>query len=355
MALLRVLILLPVALSLAARAGCEDAGVTVRAATDQRTVAVGDTFRLNIDFAWKDGVSVKPLAVGETLGKFAVRDIAYGPVSAADSSSSRRISLLLSVFETGKLDVPPVSLIYMDRDGNAGRVESEPVGIEVASVLPADASDIKDIKAPIQVPKRWRDLIGSWALLVGLAVAASASVLMSVKRREEVEAAVRRIWMKITGPVIRLVRWILMRLSLVGRDEYGGPAFDSRIAEPYLTPEQAALKEFDRIDALGLVEQGNSMELYTLVSEAVRRYLERRFRILAMESPISYTMAGLRKRRLSSEALVLIEQVLEETDLVKFARLKTATRSADTLTARGRQLVDATGDRAERVTEGVSG
>jgi hypothetical protein len=338
MALLKALVILPLALTVAVRAGCMENEIEVAARADRHTVAVGDTFRLAIDVRWQEGVSVKPLAIGEDLGAFAVRDITYGPVSTVDTLSSRRISLLLTVFKTGVLTVPPVGIVYMD-DSGAHRAETGEIEIEVVSVLPDDASDIKDIKAPIEVPKRWRDIIASWALLVGLSAVAAASVLVSVKRRDELEGTLRRAWLRLTGPVVRLVRWLLRRLSLIGHDEYGAPILDAGIAEPYLTPEQAAFREFDRIDALRLPDEGKTEELNTLVSEAVRRYLERRFRILAMESPISYTMAAMRRKEVSSEALRLIQEVLEETDLVKFAGVRPGGDAATTLTDRGRRLV----------------
>jgi hypothetical protein len=343
MAVLRIPLILAAALSVAVQAGTVQKPVEVAAQVDRHTIAVGDTFRLNIDLGWQDGVSVKPLALGENIGDFAVRDIVYGPISALDSLSARKVSVLLTVFKTGVVTVPPMTVVYMDQDGNAGKAETPAIEIQVESVLPDDAADIRDIRAPLQVPKRWRDIIASWGLLLGLVAAAAGSVLVSMKRREELEAIFRRVWLRVTGPVMRLLRWLMRRLSLVGRDEYGAPSLDARIAEPYLTPEQAALKEFERIDAMRLAEQGKTLELNTLVSEAVRRYLERKFRVLAMESPTSFTMAAIRDRRVSREVLGLIEEVLEETDLVKFAKFRPQEDVESTLTERGRQLVYGTG------------
>lgn len=342
MALLRAFLILLVFLSAFPRAGSGEP-VEVAARADRRVIAIGDTLRINVDLEWQDGVSVKPLAVGEHIGEFAVRDVAYGPISTADSVSARRVSLLLTVFETGAVTIPPIEILYMDQGGDPGRAETEPIGIEVKSVLPEDAADIRDIKAPLEVPKRWRDIITSWILLIGLGMAAAASVLVSVKRRGELEETARKIWLRLTGPLVRLVRWLLRRFSLVGRDEYGSPALDAGIAEPYLTPEEAAMKDLDRIDGLRLPEQGKTVELNTLVSETVRRYLERRFRILAMESPTSFTVEAIRKQGVTSDALRIVREILEETDLVKFSGLRPGEAASSTLTERGRRLVRETG------------
>jgi len=343
MALLRVLLILAVILPAAGPARGEDAPVSVGATPARRAVAVGDTFRLDIDVAWKNGVNVKPLALGENVGRFAVRDITYGPTVTDGGLSRRRTSLLLTVFETGELTVPPVSVVYVDEEGNAGRAETPAIEIQVESVLEDEAADLRDIKRPIDVPKRWKDLILSWSLLVGLGLVAAASVLVSVKRREDIEVLLRRIRTRVIGPVVALVRWFLRRLSIIGKDEYGAPALDAKVAEPYLTPKQAAMREFDRIEAMGLLEQGLMKQYYTLVSETIRRYLERRFRVLAMESPTSFTMDELQGKYVQPEALKLIRSLLEDTDLVKFAKFRPDGGAAGALVDRGRQMVRMTG------------
>jgi hypothetical protein len=352
MAILRATLAVLLVVAVTGPVAGQEKPVEVAAAAGMRTIAVGDTFRVDIDLKWREGVNVKPLALGENLGDFAVRDITYGPVTLDDSLSTRVISLLLTVFETGSLTVPPVQVVYMDVNGEAGRVETPALEIEVESILPEDAEDIKDIKAPIEVPKRWADIIGGWALLIGLALAASASVLVSMKRREDLERVLRRLWHRLSAPFVRLVRLLLMRLRLIGRDEYGAPAYDGGIAEPYLTPEEAAFREFDRIDAMNLPEQGRAEELGTLVSEAVRRYLERRYRILAMESPTSYTIEAIRAMDVPSGTLGLIQELLEETDLVKFARFRPEEEATLTLTDRGRRMVRETGSKTPAVSSG---
>jgi hypothetical protein len=343
MALLRLFLISTFILPLTGPALGEEPPVRVDAGLARRVIAVGDTFRLDIDVTWKDGVTVKPLALGESVGRFAVRDITYGPTLAEDGLSKRRTSLLLSVFETGALTVPPITIVYMDEDGNAARAETPAMEVTVESVLEDEAADIRDIKRPIEVPRKWKDLVLSWALLVGLGLAAAASVLVSVRRREDIETTLRKVWTRLTAPLVRLIRWLMRRLSIIGRDEFGAPALDAKMAEPYLTPDEAAIRELDRIEAMDLVRQGRTKQHYTLVSEAIRRYLERRFKVLAMESPTSFTVGELRRKEVTPESLVLIGSLLDETDLVKFAKFLPDADAAGMLVNRGRELVDMTG------------
>ncbi len=332
-----------------APARAADTPFDVYAGLDRRSVAVGDTFRLNLDLSWQDGVEVKPLAVGDELGPFTVRDLHYGIASPGEDGFSRRVSILLTVFETGEQTVPAVPIIYMDKAGAAQTAATVPLSIEVVSVLSEDAVEPRDIKAPMSVPKRWKDLILSYALLVGLVAGAATSVMLSVMRREQIEVFMVRLYHRVAGPVRRLILMLLAALGLVHREHE--EIFDVEVTEPDLDPEEAALKELDRIEALGLLERDMVKEHYTLVSESVRRYLERKYDVLAMESPTSFTLESLAERCIPDDGLELTGQVLEESDMVKFAKFVPVPESAGSLTARARSMVGITGTRPAEILQ----
>jgi hypothetical protein len=275
------------------------------------------------------------------LGPFTVRDLHYGIASPEDGGFSRRVSVLLTVFETGEQDLPSMPVVYIDRDGATRTVETAPLSIEVVSVLPEDAAEPKDIKGPVSVPKRWKDLILSYALLIGLVAGAATSVMLSVVRREQIEAFFVRVYSRIAGPVRRLILMLLAALGLIHRERE--KLFDIEVSEPDLDPEVAALLELDRIDALGLLEREMAKEHYTLVSESLRRYLERKYDVLAMESPTSFTLEALEGRGINPEGLELTGEVLEEGDMVKFAKFMPGPVSSGSLTERARRIVGLTG------------
>ena len=322
------------------------AAPTVETSATAGTIAVGDTFRLNLRIVCEEGTTVKPMAVPDKIGNFVVKDVSVGSPSAGtggpgDSSERlREASLLLTTFETGTQTVPPVSLVYVGPDGSTGSVESRPVEIEVRSILPEDADDLRDIKRPLEVPKRWKDLILSYLLVFGLAAGAALSVLLSFKRREEVEARLRRAWLRVSAVLRALANRLLAALGIKRK----GRAFDIAVDEPGLPAGEAALRELERIEALGLAGRKMIVEFYTLVSETVRRYIERRYGVLALESPTSYTLAALERARLSGAALPLIGEALSEADLVKFAKWIPDEERVGSLLARARDLIERTAE-----------
>ena len=338
MAILRLPLILSVVVALGWASIAAGGPLSVDASVDRRTIAVGDTFNLRLDLSWQEGVDIKPLAIGDKLGGFVVRDVREGVASRVGERFTRRISLLLTVFEVGPETVPPVTVVYLTPEGETLHAESSPLEIEVASVLEDDAADIRDIKGPISVPKRWKDLLLSYALLVGLAAGTAVSVLLSVKRKHEIESVLRRIWVRVTEPIKMLILSLLAALGLVRRRK-SAPSLDVTVTEPDLVPEEAALKELLRIVALGLVERGMVKDYYTLVSETVRRYLERKFGVLAMESPTSYTLKALSEIGIVPEGYDAVKDVLEEGDLVKFAKLVPTEESVGSLLGRAREVV----------------
>jgi hypothetical protein len=319
---------------------------TVETSVSAASMAVGDTIRLGLRVAWREGVQVKPLALPDKLGNFVVKDIAEGAPTAVADLVIREVSVVVTTFETGYQTIPPIPFVWVGLDGAAGKAESRPVEIEVRSILPEDAEDIRDIKRPLTVPKRWKDIILGYTLVVGLAVAAAASILVSVKRREDVEAWLGKAWRRLSGPVMRLLVRLLVMLKLRRPAE----VFDIRVDEPGLPAAEAALREIDRIEALDLLGREMLKEFYTLVSETLRRYLERRYGVLAMESPTSLTMAALRAANLAAEAEDLLRGVLDESDLVKFARFRPDPDLSGSLLDRARRLVRMTAESPPALT-----
>jgi hypothetical protein len=347
-----VLILAALGTSVAVPADAASEPVKVVARADKRIVSIGDTLSLNLDIEWESGVDVKPVAARERLGNFVVRDVREGETRPSDNGFARRTSLLLTVFETGEQTIPGLPVLFTAPDGKPGRVETDPVSVTVESVLSEEEQEIRDIKPPLSVKKRWKEIILSYALLIGLAGAAATSVLVSVRKKSDIEALARRLWERITRPLGVLAAWLLRLLAL--RKKTGPVAYRIEEAGPEIPPEEAAFRELARIEELGLIEKGLIKDLYTLVSEVLRRYIERKSGVLAMELPTSYIMSEMAGRGIMSECHAELREVLEEGDLVKFAKYIPQDEAARSVISRARDIVRRTSAARNR-TAGTPG
>jgi hypothetical protein len=87
--------------------------------------------------------------------------------------------------------------------------------------------------------------------------------------------------------------------------------------EPKLPADYVALQELTRIEKLDLLEKGEFKRYYTLVTDAVRRYIENRFLVEAMDRTTGELLDALADR---GQRVDKLDGLLREADLVKFAK-----------------------------------
>ncbi|MFA5533757.1 MAG: hypothetical protein WCY58_06430 [Mariniphaga sp.] len=85
-----------------------------------------------------------------------------------------------------------------------------------------------------------------------------------------------------------------------------------------------ALRELDRIKQEKLWQKGKTKQYYSEMTEVLRKYIERRFEIPALEQTSDETLASFRYRRdlLQEKTYENLSHLLTLADLVKFARYK---------------------------------
>jgi hypothetical protein len=105
-------------------------------------------------------------------------------------------------------------------------------------------------------------------------------------------------------------------------------------AEPELPADFVAFQRLDEIERMNLLERGEFKTYYTLVVDALRAYMEKRYGILALDQTSDEILWDLRRQKADTGE---IEPVLREADLVKFAKYKPETAAAKRLidTVRG--------------------
>jgi hypothetical protein len=109
---------------------------------------------------------------------------------------------------------------------------------------------------------------------------------------------------------------------------------------PPLPPDVWALKELDRLEALGLPDTGEVDRYHTALSATVRRYFELRFRLPASQQTTPEFLKSLSGAEfLSAAQQQLVAAFLERCDLAKFARAGFSRRECQTAARMARELV----------------
>lgn len=275
----------------------------VRTAVAPDTVLVGDVFRVAIRVDLPPGyraVFPDSLPSADPLEAAGRRDERVEEFP----DGMRRVTAIyaMSAWRPGPVELPPVSVRLAGPDGERV-VQARLPELSVRSVLPEDTAGVQ--------PRDLKDVLGSsrswWPLLLALLVGAVAVGGLVYWRRRGREAPL--------------------------------PVY------PSVPPRERALAALDRARNSGLVEAGRFKAFYSLVTAAVRLYLEELNRELGAELTTSELMERA-ERTMAPEAAEPLGRLLASADLVKFARRRPAPDEAlaDWETARAFVMTFGRGD-----------
>jgi hypothetical protein len=278
--------------------------VEVHGRVEKGPLTIGQRFRYTVEVAAPSGVEILLAQPTERLGDFDIVDFGDQPTADRDGKTVVTRWFQLVGYETGNhlVQSPPVRYRLPGED--LTEAPADETLVEIASLLAREpnASDIRDIKPPVEPPIDWRPyylIAGALAALVLI-----GAVLYRVLRRPGRVAA---------GPPPR-------------------PA------------HEIAHEELARLRARGLAEQGAFKEYYSALTAIVRSYLEQRFRLRAPEMTteefLLVTARGAAALQGSHRAL--LGDFLGESDLVKFARHHPTLADAERAFGAAARFVDET-------------
>jgi hypothetical protein len=276
-------------------------GVTVSA----ESLFVGDPFRVVIRVRAPEGATITFPPGPDTTG--AVQPLDAPAIEVLDDTSGfvdESATYRLAAWDVGMLAIP-IGELRINVGMNERRIVVPPQRIFVRSVLPEDST--------LRVPKPQRDIyptvapsLWPWYLLAAAVVGA-------------------------------LLLWWWLRRRRRGEGDLAGES-------PYVE----AQRHFERIEALRLIAAGERGRHVALMADVVRRYLARRIPHAGLPNTTSELTAALRHEgRVPVAALAAL---LEEVDLVKFARRPISAERAAALGDAARGVVQSS-ENAMRASE----
>jgi uncharacterized protein YjiS (DUF1127 family) len=286
--LLALLVWVAVAGATALDAG-DAARVTTTVSAD--TVTVGQRFRVTYQVTYADSLTfVEPTQIDP--GSCRVIDSSWDKAHGGAVGRATFIAVNLD-----SVHVPEQAFDFVAPAGDTLRAWSDPVDLAI-HYLSAESQDLRPLKAQWTMAPNWL----MWILIGVAALALAAAVVWWIRRRRA-------------------------RRGLV------------EIPEVRLPPDFVALTELERIEGMGLPARGEFKEFYTRVTDTVRRYLEARFGVEALERTTDELLGDLARYGHAIEGL---DALLNEADLVKFAKFKPEVTQADDALRRARHVVVST-------------
>lgn len=188
----------------------------------------------------------------------------------------------ITAWQEGFLPVPPIGFTVI-MQGDTARIETPAALLEVHSIGIDPQGDIKDIRGILRLPVGLRDL---WVYLVGLLA-------------------------------VGLLAWWLKRYFRKPEKPMKAPA---KKEKPRIPAHIAALSSLEGLKEKKLWQTGRVKLFHSELSRIVRIYLRDRFALDALEMTTTEIMTALPNSVEDGSLREKLRQILEQADLVKFAR-----------------------------------
>ncbi|MGC9355123.1 MAG: hypothetical protein ACP5D9_14855, partial [Mariniphaga sp.] len=197
-------------------------------------------------------------------------------------------SFLITSFDSGSYRIPPF-WFKIDLDGRLDSIPTNGVTLNVHTMAIDTTRGPTDIKYPYDAPVTLKEVI-PYILGAILILAILFFIFYAIKRKKN------------NKPIFVIPK------------------------KPKEPAHIIALRELDRIKQEKLWQQGKTKQFYSEVTETLRKYIENRFEIPAMEQTSDETLDSFKYRRdlLKEKIFENLSRILKLADLVKFAKYRTS-------------------------------
>jgi hypothetical protein len=219
------------------------------------------------------------------------------------TSPSGRDSLIVSLQFFGTKDTLISAKTFALVGADTLRLESPPVPILFKSLVPGEQAELQPLKPIFEFAMNW----WMWILIGAILIAAGIYLYLR--------------WKKRPVPVV-------ITPTVVERAVFISP----------LDVLKTQLEELKRRD---LVHQHEIKTYYSDLGDILRRYIEDAHDIPALESTTGELRAAFKNRGLHSELAHPCLSILEEADMVKFAKFTPTAAAADACHKQARAFADA--------------
>ena len=255
------------------------------------SVTVGELFRVRHTFVYHD--SLKMMVPTEIdAGSCRILSLVWSE-ERSDDKIEKTAALTLITLDLEEARLPELAIEFHTPTGDTLIAFGDEVVIPVRHIAAA-GEESRPLKEQWVAPQSyWKWIVAAAALIVAAAV---------------------------------LIWWLRRRARRVLEEP----------PEPKLPADYVALTELTRIEKMNLLRSGEFKTYYSLVTDAVRRYLDARFGVDAMDRTTAELLDELDERGRRVDKL---DDLLNEADLVKFAKQVPAVDAGMSAMSSAREIV----------------
>jgi hypothetical protein len=262
--------------------------VIVTAKLDTNAMLIGDHVGLSLKYTGPAGAQVLwPFIPDTVLDNIIV--IGRGKIDTVVAADKKSVSysqeINLTCYDSGFYTIPSIPFRYRVLPDTASLTAISGMTLLAVHTVKVDTTQaIKPIAGPLKVPLTFREML-PWILGGILLAAIVAAIVWYLKKRKKKE------------PVFNLKPKVI------------------------LLPHEAALADIEKLRLKKLWQAGKIKEYHSELTEILRRYIEDRFRVPALEQTSAEILEGLESQQgCSSQSIDKLGKLLILADMVKFAK-----------------------------------
>jgi len=279
--------------------------IEVQSMVDTAEIYIGDKINYSIVIKHDKNLRIEQPGEGLHLGQFEIKEFNFSDPVEKDGFVTQKYTFTISVFDTGSFTIPAYPVAYFPDTTNQYKIiEAAPIDIYVHSILSGEESpELKDIKPPIDIPFDYVLLYSIIAIVLVVGVAAYFGYRAWKSKKE-------------TGFLFS--------------------------APPKPRPaHEIALEALQELFSSDLLEKEHFKAFFSKLSEILRLYIEGRFYVTALEET-TYEILKDMQQYIDDKNFQTLSFILEESDLVKFAKYIPDTKAIDQLKKQSEEFINKT-------------
>jgi hypothetical protein len=263
---------------------------TVKSSLDSNQYLIGDYIKLKIAVTYDSSFNAKFPTLPEQIAIDSIKTIEVIDAVSSDSVLTGKIfkqskTYTLSAYDSGSYFVPSFKIFFQNKKSSAiDSLITDTLFFRVETIAADTSVGLKPIKEPLDLP----------------------FVFAEIKNYV------------IIGTVILLLLALVAYYFLTRKKK---PVAE-QVIEVKRPSHEIALEKLQKLKEVKLWQKGEVKTYHSALSEIVREYLENRFKILALEATTDEIVEKMRIFSIPKEQKMVLQEMLELSDLVKFAKVK---------------------------------
>ena len=258
--------------------------ISASASIDTNDVLIGERIGLTLQFQSEEKASVVWPSIPDTISGLEVLERTEIDTASSDNSYMLSQELAITSFESGTFSIPELTFMYEKKNmQDLYPAKTSPLLLRFGTVKVDTTKAAKDIKAPLDEPVTLAEYF--WYFVISIALLAIAAgiyyYMKKMRKPKELE-----------------------------RFEY----------DPKIPPHMIALEALKQLDSEKLWQKGMVKKYYIRLTEIIRIYIEKRYKIPALEMTTVEIIDALKYTEAGEDQIFNLQRMMELSDLVKFAK-----------------------------------